>query len=126
MIMNGNASLLWWNHTYERILLWFVGLAKRNGLDKVMRPRVFMFVTALMTLSVIRIQSIGILVYLSWLLICFICLVVMRRTFGNDTCGIRMAECSFSLTRMFLCVWICVFCQGNSSSLYHITVLIFV
>ncbi|KAI3833012.1 hypothetical protein MKX03_022441 [Papaver bracteatum] len=92
MIVNGYLTLLLWNHTYRRILLWFISFAKRNGLDKVMRPRVFMFVTALMTLSVIQIQSIGILVYLSWWLICFICLVVMR-TFGNDTSGFTEGVC---------------------------------
>ncbi|MCL7041809.1 hypothetical protein MKW94_028892 [Papaver nudicaule] len=55
-MMTAYAWLVCVNHTYEHMLLWFVGFARRMGLDKVMTRRVLMSVTALMTLVVIEVQ----------------------------------------------------------------------
>ncbi|MCL7023528.1 hypothetical protein MKW94_028111 [Papaver nudicaule] len=90
-MMTAYAWLVCVNHTYERMLLWFVGFAKRMGLDKVMTRRVLMSVAALMTLVVIEVQSFTALTFLSSMFVSLVSLVVV--TYDNDTSGFTEGVC---------------------------------
>ncbi|MCL7043366.1 hypothetical protein MKW94_025223 [Papaver nudicaule] len=92
-MMTAYAWLVCVNHTYERMLLWFVGFAKRMGLDKVMTRRVLLSVTALMTLVVIEVQSFTALTFLSSMFVSLVSLVVVTYDMMNDTSGFTEGVC---------------------------------
>ncbi|KAI3901642.1 hypothetical protein MKW92_038982 [Papaver armeniacum] len=91
MIMNRNESLILLKNTYGCLLLWFVGFAKRNGLDKIITRRVLMCVAGLMALAVIKIQSIFSLIFLSLLFVFLVFLVAI--TYDSDTSGFTEGVC---------------------------------
>lgn len=116
IIMTEYARLVWMNRMHERMLLWlvgllfwFVGFAKRRGLDMVMTRRVLMSLTGLMTLIVIEIQSIIMLIFLSSLFVTLVSLVVV--TFDNDTSGFTEGVC--------ICFFVSAVVFAWQENLYH-------
>ncbi|MCL7048000.1 hypothetical protein MKW94_025399 [Papaver nudicaule] len=117
IMMTAYVRLIWVNHMYERILLWFVGFAKRKGLDNVMTEEVLSSMIGLMALVVIEIQSITILLCLSSLFVTLIPLVVI--TYGNDTPGFTegVLLCFFTSTLVYAFRKISISFEGGRQTL---------